>query len=244
MNNKKHCVYAHINKINQKVYIGQTCNIKDRWCLSSYQKSLKFYRAIQKYGWQNFDHIILLDNLTQEEANLCEQELIKKYNTIQLGYNIRQGGTVSKLSEQTKQKIKEFNLSDKNPNAKSVICLQTKEIFYSPRAAAEAKGLKSEVSIRQACLGKTQTAKGLHWRYYKEGEDYSNIDLSLDSNHCYNPVRCVETQEIFETAKEAALYFGGTGKHAYHGIMNCCKGKQHTSFGMHWEFVQSGVKRR
>lgn len=109
--NDKYCVYAHINKINGKIYIGQTRygdNPNLRWLNGSgYKKSPHFYSAIQKYGWDNFDHIVCLSNLSLEDANDFEELLIKKFNSINpnKGYNSRAGGANSKLSEQTRQKI-------------------------------------------------------------------------------------------------------------------------------------------
>ena len=69
MNN--YTIYIHKNKINNKVYIGQTSqNPKKRWDNGrGYQSSPKFYNAILKYGWDNFEHIILYTNLTLEQAN-------------------------------------------------------------------------------------------------------------------------------------------------------------------------------
>ena len=43
---KTYVVYMHKNKINGKVYIGQTCNIQKRWLPSSYIGSPHFYHAI------------------------------------------------------------------------------------------------------------------------------------------------------------------------------------------------------
>ena len=70
----------HKNKINGKIYIGKTNNIKNRWrkdgkgyCKKD-SKSL-FWNAICKYGWDNFEHIIIEDGLTSEEA-------IKKRNIL------------------------------------------------------------------------------------------------------------------------------------------------------------------
>lgn len=53
-----------------------------------------FYNAIQRYGWDNFEHIILIDNITLELAEIIERELINKYNTTdeQYGYNRALGG--------------------------------------------------------------------------------------------------------------------------------------------------------
>ena len=76
-----YCIYMHKNKINGKVYIGQSCNINVRWHPSSYQSSSYFFNAIQKYGWENFEHIILFENLTVEEAKSKEIELIAYYHT-------------------------------------------------------------------------------------------------------------------------------------------------------------------
>ena len=96
MNNYK--IYVHINKINGKIYIGQTCrkNVKARYGKNGiqYQKCPRFWNAIQKYGWDNFEHIVLIENLTQEIADIVEVELIEKYKSCDtnFGYNLAPGG--------------------------------------------------------------------------------------------------------------------------------------------------------
>ena len=118
---RKWCVYMHTNKINNKVYVGQTCKKPEyRWNNGkgyliqkddgTYQQPA-FARAIQKYGWDGFEHIIFAENLTKEEANTMESGLIYLYKTKnpKYGYNLTYGGEGSvgfKHSEETKQKIK------------------------------------------------------------------------------------------------------------------------------------------
>ena len=90
-------VYLHINKINNKKYVGITClPLELRWGKNGngYKKQVKFYRAIKKYGWDNFEHIVLFTNLSEIAAKQKERELIKKYNTTssKFGYNVTIGG--------------------------------------------------------------------------------------------------------------------------------------------------------
>lgn len=89
---RKFCLYAHINMINGKIYIGQTCNpLYKRWKDGlGYIGNKHFYNSINKYGWDNFKHISLIENLNGDYANIIEKELIKKYNTTNpdFGYNI------------------------------------------------------------------------------------------------------------------------------------------------------------
>lgn len=111
---RKWCVYMHVNKMNGKKYIGQTCQNppKKRWANGlGYIESPKFWNAIQKYGWDGFEHIIIQDNLTLDEANSLEESLIKKYNTTsdEFGYNLQSGGENKLHSEETKKKIGEAN---------------------------------------------------------------------------------------------------------------------------------------
>ena len=82
--NKNWVVYAHKNKINKKIYIGITGQKPERrWRNGQgYKTSTYFYNAIQKYGWDNFEHIILQFNLTQQEAEEKEKYYIQKYNTL------------------------------------------------------------------------------------------------------------------------------------------------------------------
>ena len=104
-------VYIHTNKENGKVYIGITGQpVERRWRYdgSGYKKCLLFYRAIQKYGWDSFEHKILHEVKTKEEAETLEQKLIKEYksNNVEFGYNIANGGSVHHISEQTKKENK------------------------------------------------------------------------------------------------------------------------------------------
>lgn len=96
-NNLNYLVYVHTNKINGKKYVGQSSNIVERWRNGgkNYFSSIKFFRAIQKYGWENFTHEILYENLNKEAANKIERDLIRKYDSINNGYNIQEGGYTS-----------------------------------------------------------------------------------------------------------------------------------------------------
>ena len=74
----------HINKINNKKYIGITGrNPKLRWGVNGngYKGNKYFYNAIQKYGWENFEHKILFENLSLEEACDKEKYLIELYKS-------------------------------------------------------------------------------------------------------------------------------------------------------------------
>lgn len=77
-------VYIHKNILNGKVYVGQTCNLSERWRNNgkNYFNSIKFYNAIKKYGWDNFTHEVVYSNLNKQAADKLEKELIHKYNSM------------------------------------------------------------------------------------------------------------------------------------------------------------------
>ena len=86
-------VYKHTSP-SGKVYIGITCQKpRARWKNGyGYKEQNKFYNAICKYGWDNFKHEILYKNLTIEEAEQKEIELITLYDSKNNGYNATDGG--------------------------------------------------------------------------------------------------------------------------------------------------------
>ena len=119
----KYNIYKHTNLINNKSYIGITSQkCQNRWGINGkgYELQPKFYNAIQKYGWNNFQHDILYTDLNKETALKIESELIKKYNTIENGYNVSPYGNIE---------------------SKRIICLTTQEIFDSINEAADYGGI-------------------------------------------------------------------------------------------------------
>ncbi len=99
--NRIYSVYRHISP-NGKSYIGITKqNPKRRFQNGfGYKTQIAFCRAIEKYGWENFQHEILETNLTEKEA--CEKEayyIEKVYKSIvPNGYNTREGGITGKIT--------------------------------------------------------------------------------------------------------------------------------------------------
>lgn len=85
-----------------KCYIGQTINSLDKRARANgvgYKNCPAFYKAIQKYGFQNFTCEILktvtADSLKSvgEQLDVWEQYYIELYNSLSPnGYNIRAGG--------------------------------------------------------------------------------------------------------------------------------------------------------
>lgn len=107
-------VYKATNRINNKVYIGQTTkSLKER--IRSHLKSSKrmssksiFHKAIRKYGIESFDWEILIECDNYIDLDLYELEAIVAYDAIENGYNLTLGGSGMhgyKHSNKTKIKI-------------------------------------------------------------------------------------------------------------------------------------------
>lgn len=90
---QKFILYMHTNKINGKKYIGITClppNTRFRNG-NGYKHSAHFYSAIQKYGWNNFEHEILLEDMSATTAAIMEMTLILFYKTTDKNYGYNSG---------------------------------------------------------------------------------------------------------------------------------------------------------
>lgn len=87
-----------------------------------------FYSAITKYGWDCFEHIVLCEHLSSNEAKEMEYNLIAKWNTTnpEFGYNMTSGGDGTPgyhPSEETRRKLSEArrkeNLSEETLRRRS-----------------------------------------------------------------------------------------------------------------------------
>lgn len=194
---QQYYVYLHQNKINNKKYYGITSEKRpeERW-RKGYHHSKHFQSAIEKYGWGNFDHIVLYQGLSKQEAEQQEQFLIAKDDTTdpKKGYNLTSGGGagVFRHSEESKKLMSEHTKGELNPmygkhhseetkakiskalqshpnTSKKVLCVKTKKIYNSTREAERLTGINHN-GINQAALpdGRQKTAGGYHWKYIVE----------------------------------------------------------------------------
>ncbi len=104
-------IYLITNTINNTQYVGQSkcIDIETRW--NSHKKMLKdsigryLLAAYHKYGIKNFKFQIICICF-DECCDKLEEYYIKKFNTLAPnGYNLKEGGKSSRLSEETKQLI-------------------------------------------------------------------------------------------------------------------------------------------
>jgi group I intron endonuclease len=112
-------IYMITNKINNKIYIGQTTrNIQKR--IYEYKSAFNLknhnnphlYNAFNKYGWDNFEFKIIDTAQTIEELNDKEINYIQKYNTTnkEFGYNIESGGKNAIPNIETLEKMSKSHL--------------------------------------------------------------------------------------------------------------------------------------
>lgn len=244
MNN--YIIYMHKNKINGKIYIGQTCQKLKTRCGKDgigYKSCPYFYNAIKEYGWNNFDHTILKDNLTLEEANYWEEYYITFYHTWIKdpqcwGYNLQKGGSY---------KNKEFK-------KQASINKQSKE--YKDKISKISKKKWQDINFREKRQKTLEEARKQHFKetgnkswITEEGKKKISEAFKIHFEEKYflneypnkviKPIKCIETGETFSSAEEAAKWCGlSSGTH----ISACAKGKRksagkHPDTGapLHWE---------
>lgn len=168
----KYLIYKHTNKINGKIYIGITKNnIETRYKYGEGYKSQVFGKAIEKYGWENFEHEVLKDNLTLEEAKSGEVYYISFYKD-KIGwdnlYNQTEGGDYGIFSGE-------------------IICVETGEVFNDAYGVIEKYSDLNHSDVINICQRKinyvTVKIKGKNKRYhfqyytsvYREAKNVSQL---------------------------------------------------------------------
>lgn len=110
-------VYMHTFP-NGKKYVGITKqDVKRRWRNGkAYCQNIRMTNAIKKYGWDNIQHDVLAENLTEEQAAEIEIFLIKELDLLnpKKGYNLAEGGSHPNHTDETKRKIGEKNKGRKH----------------------------------------------------------------------------------------------------------------------------------
>lgn len=209
-------VYAHVNKVNDKMYIGLTKQKPERrWNNGyGYVHTPFFYNAIIKYGWDNFEHIILEENLLKKEAAVLESELINLYQTNikELGYNLTSGGfhkfnnpphslairRTNSIEERRKMYLNEgrtFKVDNKNGRSKPIYMYDgsTGELIDELSSTIEAElkyGILNTI-IGSVCLKRYKKANGYIFRYQQDISENNKYRLPQDeleyanSNDCY-----------------------------------------------------------
>lgn len=114
-------LYIHINKHNNKKYVGITKNPDLRWEQNgkNYQGSYFWNKGISQFGWDNFEHIILNDDLSENLARQVEARLIKELDLINpdKGYNESSGDIIK--PNQEADELTHFIILNKIPNNKT-----------------------------------------------------------------------------------------------------------------------------
>lgn len=206
-NTTNYKVYVYKNKSNDKFYVGQTCrSMRERSGKEGklYLQCTAFGNAIKKYGWGNFEARIVKDNLSREEANNLEKELIKMLKTqdSRFGYNISEGGSSNEYQA--------FDISGKKFNRWTAISLANTPQGHTGRYWLCRCDCGTQKIIRQCnllsgatkscgCYSKEKSSELIPNKY--ESDEFDNVTVFMNSDK-----RFVVDKATYEN-KISNLYF-------------------------------------
>lgn len=205
-------IYKITNKINGKIYVGQTTrSLNERILEHARHNTIVVDKAMQKYGIDSFE-IEQIDSASNiDELNEREKYWIKYYDcVVPNGYNQCNGGENTAgyhHKEESKRKMSK---------TKSAIYIGRNNPFFGKKHSDISKKKMSEQRKGMGHLSEEQVKR-------------------LRSSHYKVKVRNVETGEVFDSAKEAATKYGLKETH----IIRVCKGKRNRTGGFHWCYEES-----
>ena len=209
-------VYQLLNIINNKSYIGLSKNLKERIqqhkkCSSGNSKiNCYIHEAIKKYGFENFE-IIILKECNKLDLAKNEEDFIKSFksNNSNFGYNLTSGGenpidnleTINKRQKANKNMVKVASYDLNGNLLETFISIKECERFYNI----------SDSDIHR-CIKKDWTRLNLRFRKFTN-TPLNNIEIYTDKKSmkislrqkgriASNKIKCKAvnkiTKEIFE----------------------------------------------
>lgn len=219
--NRTWYVYCHTAP-NGKKYIGQTRNDpQKRWGNGrGYSTQPYFKRAIDKYGWDNIEHVVICSVRNQEYADFLERWFIEKWDTTNSdkGYNCAKGGagpTGVTWNNERKQAFSEYMSGESNPmygrhHSPEAITLMSKN-RSGKKASPEMRELRTNVLL----AANKRRRKPIR-------------QLDLDGN-------------VIKTYPGMGEMEAETGFN-HSGVWKVCRGKADTAYGFKWEYVDDELR--
>lgn len=219
------------NNINGKVYIGQSVDIKKRWRehrsaaynLNSKDYNMVIYRAIRKYGLNNFSFSIL-ETCEIEELNEKEKYWIQNYDSKNKGYNVSLGGNdythlgnIVELYDYQGNYVCEYANAMEVAKALNVFYGTVYQVIYGIRLSVKGYQLKL----------KNDDSKQIKIYQNRQGGKIKVCSLN-DKN---------EKIEEFESIADAARKLNLDSS----CITKCCKGKLVHHGGFKWKYLNEVV---
>ena len=151
-------IYKVTNKINGKVYIGQSVDIGRKWRTHMNAKDdIYFHKAIQKYGVENFEWEVI-EQCKKKDLDEREIYWIEYYDSFNKGYNCTKGGDGVHSG---------VHAGEKNPNWKGGVSLDPE---YSKKHY-ETKKEQAKQQMKEHYEANKEKYKGKTKEYYQANKE-------------------------------------------------------------------------
>lgn len=241
-------IYAIRNKLNEKVYIGQSIDVKNRLChhrselRNSRHYNTHLQRAWDAYGEKNFEFMTIKECCI-EDIDKFEEYYIYLYQSTDRdkGYNRENGGVRFRgVSEDTRRKMSEAKKGmydgEKNPMyGRRVEHTEERKQKMSKMFSGKGNPMYGRrVERTQETLKKmSEMFSGEGNPFYGKKHTQETKDKMRKNNKKKKAVKCVESGIVYESCSEASRQ---TGVYV-DSIIKCCGGRQHTAGKCHWKYV-------
>lgn len=260
---RRWCVYIHRNMINDKRYVGITSYKPERrWKANGtgYKKGSHFRNAINFYGWDNFEHIIVATYLTEQEACDLEIQLIVEYNTInpKYGYNLTSGGEKgTKMSQEAKQRMSQSHANicgDKNPFFGKHHTEETKKKISVAKSNPSEETLQKQSYIHKKENLSAETRKKMSDGQRHRAPPSTDTRAKMSAKRkgfkdgaATRPVYCIEMDTIFWGAMDAKNQYGindNAIRFSMNNIRSSAGKHPETGEKLHWLYAEDAIEQR
>ena len=213
-------IYCIKNRINGKVYIGQSWSIEKRWYRHKVttDKSFKnhLYSAIKKYGIENFEFTILKNikenENTQKELDYYENYFMNLYNSRDrfYGYNTRGAGSHGRHSKESNEKNRLAHIGKsvnggipKSAEARRNMSLNHADISGSKNPMFGKKHSKHSLKkISQKAKLRVGSKNSFFWKHHSEKNKIMFKNKAIEQFG--NKILCLNNGIVYKSINEAA----------------------------------------
>lgn len=230
-----------ITSPTNKIYIGQSINIENRFRIYYYFKSYKnnigprLMNSLNKYGWEN--HIFeTIEECSKEELNIRERYWQDHYNVVSKeGLNCVLTDTSTsfrEISQETKDKISKGKMGT-NGYPKGLSRPEEFGVLISKATLGKIKhNQNSKYKISNSLMG---IVRGNNTQEHNDNISKSSKGISRNKKKVQQFDLLGTFIQSWDSVKDAEMFT--RGKSGGTGISSCCVNKQKTAYGFVWKYI-------